>query len=66
MCWVRIYNEILLDVIPMFILEASLKIQFFMVLNTVVEKTNHFLHLLWSKMAFFKRAWWKVKVLSCP
>ena len=33
---------------------------------TVVEKTNQKNPIFPSKMAFFKRVWRKVKVLSCP
>ena len=34
--------------------------------TTVLCKTNGPRAILWCKMAFFKRAWQKVKVLSCP
>ena len=33
---------------------------------TQKSKSNGPIALLWSKIAFFKRAWRKVKVLSCP
>ena len=33
---------------------------------THMDISQHIGALLCSKMAFFKWAWWKVKVLSCP
>ena len=49
--------------------ETKIGMYFFLSLilySTQMDRENRTEALLWSKMAFFTRAWWKVKVLPRP